>query len=164
MIKKLLYVIAAISLLFTTGCTLIEKATETSTTPPASVRNIREAEIAKVWKIRQMEVNLESDVSMVLTLKNGDKVEGYFYLLKGDNINFSIAGTSPIYTSRPPDATTTRVTSDRFSFTANQGQGVAYTLTLSPVASTNGKNSETTVFLELIYPVTGSLFVPIGTK
>jgi hypothetical protein len=164
MIKKLLYVIAAVSLLSVTGCSLASKMTETSTTPPASVRNIREAEIAKVWKIRQMEIDLESDVSMVLTLKNGDNVEGYFYLLKGENINFSIAGTSPIYASRPPDATTNRTTSDRFSFTANQGQGVAYTLTLSPVAAANGKISETTVFLELIYPVSGSLFVPIGTK
>jgi len=165
MIKKILCVIAAISILGTSGCELISKATETTTTTtPASVRTIRETEIGEVWKVRQMEIDLETDVPIVLTLKDGDKVEGYFYLVKGDNINFSVAGISPIYTSQPTGAGTKDITSDRFAFTANQGQGVAYTLTLSPSANTSGKNSETTVFLEIIYPVTGSLFVPIGTK
>jgi hypothetical protein len=166
MIRKILCIIAAISLLGASGCELVSKATEAITTTPASVRTIREAEIAKLWKVRQMEIDLATGVAIVLTLKDGDKVEGYYYLVKGDNINFSIAGISPIYASQPAGTGTKNITSDRFSFTANQGQGVAYTMTLTAAASANatGKNSETTVFLEIIYPVTGSLFVPIGTK
>ena len=165
MIKKIICVIAVISILGISGCDLVSKATETTTTP-ASVRIIREAEIGTLWKVRQMEIDLETETSIVLTLKDGDKVDGYFYLMKGDNIDFSIAGISPIYTSQPTGTATRNITSDRFAFTANQGQGVAYTLTLSPGTDdeTDGKNTEATVFLEIIYPVTGSLFVPIGTK
>ncbi len=167
MIKKILCVITAISILGISGCELYSKATETSpTTTPASVRIIREAEINNIWNVIQMEIDLETPASIVLTLKDGDKVDGYFYLMKGDNINFSIAGVSPIYTSQSSDPDTKNITSDRFSFTANQGQGVAYTLILSPGTSdeTNGKNSDVTVFLEITYPITGSLFVPLGTK
>lgn len=160
MFKKIFCVIAAVSILGLTGCSLVSKATETTTAAPASLTKIREAEIAKVWKMRQMEIDLKTDVSIVLTLKDGDRVDGYFYLVKGDSVGFKISGTSPIYVSQPPDSTTTSITSDRFSFIANQGQGTAYTLTFSP----GGKNTEMTVFLEVIYPITGSLFVPFGTK
>jgi len=164
MFRKILCLILAISLIGVTGCSLVSKATQTTTAAPASVRAVREAVISKVWKMKQMEIDLQKEVSIMLELKDGDKVEGYFYLLKGDNMNFSIAGISPMYASKPPDATTTRVTSDRFSFTASQAQGVTYKLTLNAGTGTDGKSSETTVFLELIYPVTGSLYVPIGTK
>jgi hypothetical protein len=160
MLKKILCVIAAVAILGLTGCDLVSKATETTTTVPASVTKIREAEIGKVWKLRQMEIDLKTAVSIVLTLKDGDKVDGYFYLVKGDSVGFKITGTSLIYVSQPPDATTTAITSDRFSFTAAQGQGTAYTLTFSPA----GKDAGMTLFLELVYPTTGSLFVPFGTK
>jgi hypothetical protein len=164
MIKKIFCIIAAVSILGATGCSLASKATESVTTAPASVRTVREAEIAKVWKVRQMEIDLETDVPIVLTLKDGETVEGYYYVTKGDNVGFKIAGVSSIYVSQPPDAKTKNITSDKFSFTANQGQGVAYTLTLSPGTDSKGNPQPTTVFLEIIYPVAASLFVPIGTK
>jgi hypothetical protein len=162
MFRKIVCLLLAVSILAVTGCSLVSKATETTTTAPASVKAVREAIISKVWKMKQMEINLDKEVSIMLELKDGDRVDGYYYLTKGDGINFNIAGVSTIYTSQPPDATTTLITSDRFSFIASQGQGVTYKLTLS--VGTGSKTSEAAVFLELVYPVTGSLYVPIGTK
>ncbi|MHB8105035.1 MAG: hypothetical protein ACYDG5_05800, partial [Dehalococcoidales bacterium] len=52
-------------------------------------------------------------------------------------------------------------TSDRFTFTASQTQGIDYKLKLT---LTGRGTTEATVFLEIIYPVTGSVLVPIGTK
>ena len=164
MIKKIFCIIAAVSILGVTGCELVSKATEPVTTVPASVRTIREAEIAKAWNVRQMEIDLENDVSIALTLKDGEKVDGFYYVVKGDSVGFSIAGVSQIYVSQPPDAETKKITSDRFSFTANQGQGVAYTLTFSPGTDSEGNPKPTTVFLDIIYPTGATLFVPIGTK
>jgi hypothetical protein len=164
MSKKIFCIIVVLSLLGASGCELASKATESVTTAPASVRIVREAEIAKVWKVRQMEIDLETDVPIVLTLNDGETVEGYYYIVKGDNVGFRIAGVSSIYISQPPDAETKNITSDRFSFTASQGQGLAYTMTFSPGTDSKGNPQPTTVFLEIIYPVEASLFVPIGTK
>jgi hypothetical protein len=111
--------------------------------------------------MKQLEINLNAEVPIVLKLKDGDKVDGYFYLESGDTVGFNISGNSIFYTSKP-DAETTRIASDRFSFTAAQEQGIAYSLTLS--ANPAARSGDTIVFLEIIYPVTGTLFVPIGTK
>jgi hypothetical protein len=164
MIKKLLCLIIAVSLIALTGCEVLSKAQESTAAVPASVKAIREANIGKTLVMKQMEINLDSAVSIVVTLSESNVVDGYFYLVKGDNISFSIAGMSAMYTSPPTDTATGRITSDRFSFSASQAQGLYYTLTLKPTAGTNGKFSATTVFLELIYPATGSLYVPLGTK
>jgi hypothetical protein len=161
MFRKILCVIVALTLISITGCSLVSKAQPTDTTTPASVRTVREAKISKIWMMKQMEIDLAGDFPIVLKLKDGDNVEGYFYLVKGDNVGFNISGSSSIYTSKSTDTETLRITSDRFSFTASQAQGLAYTLTLN-AAATNGK-SVTTVFLELIYPATGTLLVPFGT-
>lgn len=162
MLKKILCLTVALSLVAITGCSLVANSNGTDTTTPASIRTIREAKITKAWTVKQMEIDLQSDVSIVLKLKEGDKVDGWYYLVKGDSASFNITGNSAIYTSKATDTETMRVTSDRFSFTASQAQGVAYTLTLS--AAPASKSETTTVFLELIYPTTGSLYVPIGTK
>ena len=163
MLRKILCIILALSLTGVAGCSLVSKAQQTDTPTPASVRPVRDAKISKVWMMKQLEVDLAGEFSMVLTLKDGDKAEGYFYLVKGDNVAFNISGVSPIYTSKSTDAETLRIASDRFSFTASQAQANHYTLTFNAAAGTNGK-SNTTVFLEIIYPVTGTLLVPIGTK
>lgn len=163
MIKKVICIIAAISLLGTFGCEMLS-TTETSTTTPASVRTIREANIGKTLVMKQLEIDLKTEVQIILRLKDGDKVEGYFYLLKGDYLGVTISGISPIYTFKTIASESPPINSDKYSFTANQGQGVAYTLTLNAGAGADEKQGETTVFLEIIYPVTGSLFVPIGTK
>jgi hypothetical protein len=162
MLRKMLCLILTLSLIGVMGCSLVSKAQETSTTTPASVNTVREAKIGKIWMMKQLEIDLAAEASIVLKLKDGDSVEGYFYLIKGDNVGFNISGISPIYTSKSTDTETLRITSDRFSFTASQAQGIAYTLTLN--AGSSGKSSGTTVFLEIIYPVTGTLLVPIGTN
>jgi hypothetical protein len=165
MIKKILCVTAVIVILGISGCDLVSKAMETTTTTtPATVEIVREAKIGQTWVMKQMEIDLETAVPIVLTLKDGDNVQGYFYLLKGDGIDFTIAGISPIYTSPPTDDETGLTDSDRFAFTANQGEGVAYKLTLDAGTDDDGNNNKATVFLEIIYPATGSMLVPIGTK
>jgi len=132
-----------------------------STSLSANVKTVREAEIAPDWAMKQMEITLEAETKIVLTLAYGDKVDGYFYLESGDNISFSISGTSLIYESKASGTAEKNVSSDRFSFTASQAQGIAYTLKLKP------GSDETTgaiVLIELIYPATGEIFIPIGTK
>ncbi len=162
MIKKVICILVILSLIGVLGCSLTSRTTSPSA--PASVKPLREAEIGKVWTMRQMEIAVENEIPLTLILKEGDRVDGYFYLEKGDNIGFSISGNSLIYTSKPPDTETTRVTSDRFSFTASHSQGIAYILTLNASANVSGKKGGTTVFMEIIYPSTGSLSIPIGTK
>jgi hypothetical protein len=149
MLRKILCLILAISLISVTGCALVSKAQDTSTTTPASVSAVREAKIGKTWLMKQMEIDLDNEASIQLTLKDGDSV------------GFNISGSSPIYTSKSTDTETLRITSDRFSFTASQAQGIAYTLTFN--GGSNVKTG-TTVFIEIIYPVTGLLYVPFGTK
>ena len=160
MFKKIL--VAALILLALVafiGCS--SAVTETSAT--ANVNTVRETKLSPNWALKQMEINLEAETKIMLTLAVGDKVDGYFYLSSGDNISFSISGTSLIYESKAPGMAAKSVSSDRFSFTASQAQGTAYTLKLTPVSGAEGK-VEAAVFLELIYPVTGELFVPFGTK
>jgi hypothetical protein len=162
MFRKIICLLLAISLFGAAGCSLVSRAQETNTATPATVRTVREAKIGKTLIVKQLEIDLKAEVSIILELKDGDKVKGFFYLLKGDNVGFNISGLSPIYTFKTTDTESPRITSDEYAFTASQAQGIDYKLTLK--ANPNGKDSETTVFLEIIYPVTGSLFVPIGTK
>jgi hypothetical protein len=111
-----------------------------------------------------MEINSESEISIVLKLADGNKVDGYYYLEKGSNISFQISGISLIYESKPAGGKSDAIISDRFSFTATQAQGIAYTLTLKASGNASKEKTGTTVFLEIIYPAAGSLYVPIGTK
>lgn len=162
MIKKLFFIVVMISLIGTAGCSVLSK--KETTTPPASVRPVRESQIASQWMMKQLEVNLETEIPIMLTLKNGDKAEGYFYVVKGSGIKFKISGNSLIYESKPQTDKDKEITSDRFSFTASQSQGSGYTLLLSTNNQTGKQKTESTVFLELIYPIDGSIFVPFGTK
>jgi hypothetical protein len=164
MIKKILCLVLAIFLISVTGCDLISKAQSTVTTIPASVKAVREAKIGQTLIMKQMEINLESEVTIIVTVSPGNTVDGFFYLEKGNSVNFNISGISSMYNSPVTDTKTGYITSDRFAFIASQAQGLHYTLTLNPVADATGKTSDTTVFLEIIYPVTGSIHVPIGTK
>ena len=66
-----------------------------------------------------------------------------------------------MYESKAPGTGENSVTSDRFSFTASQAQGLAYTLKLEPAGS---DSTSATVLIELIYPATGEIFIPIGTN
>ncbi len=150
MLKKVLIIALVLSLVGIFGCTSSETAK-----PPASMTTIREAKIGTLWYMKQLEINFSTDTSVTIELAAGDKVDGYFYTISGDGISFSISGISQIYAS--PSGST----SDRFSFIASQEQGIDYKLKFAVPG--NGK-TEATVFLEIIYPVTGEVLVPIGTK
>jgi hypothetical protein len=162
MLKKIALFVLVLVLIAAGGCSLGKKSTtSTTTTAPAAVTSIREATIAKVWAMKQLQIDITKSLGIILTLKEGDTVDGYFYTLKGDLASFNISGNSQIYASKSTNSETSLVTSDRFSFTASASQGLAYTLNITAPSSAASKTS---VYLELIYPSSGSLYVPFGTK
>ena len=151
MLKKVVIIVCLVALVFSIfGCTSSNGTTTTK--PPANIEYIREAQLASVWQMKQIQLNFATDMSITIELAVGDKVDGYFYVVGQGAISFTITGLSQIYASQ------SGATSDRFSFTASQEQGIDYKLKFT-VAS-----GEATVFLELIYPVTAEVMVPIGTK
>jgi hypothetical protein len=162
MLKKVLIIAVLLSLVGILGCSTTSGTGTTAL--PASVTTVREAKIASVWSMKQMEINLESETEIDIKLAAGDKVDGYFYIVNGDNITFSISGNSLIYESKAPGASGKSVASDRFSFTASQAQGIAYTLKFNVIEGSSKDKNSATVFLEFIYPATGTVLVPIGTK
>ena len=150
MLKKVVIAVCLLVLVFSVfGCTSNSSGT---TKPPASIEYIREARIANTWQMKQIQLNFTTDMTVTLELATGDKVDGYFYVVSNGSISFTITGLSQVYAS--PSGTT----SDRFSFTASQAEGIDYKLKFTV------GGGEATVFLELIYPVTGQVLVPIGTK
>jgi hypothetical protein len=159
MLKKV--IIGALLVIISSAVLGCPSARTETTTSPANVKTIRETKISPNWAMKQMEITLEGETKIVLTLATGDEVDGYFYLISGDNVSFSISGTSLIYESKAPGTGDNSVTSDRFSFTASQAQGLAYTLKLKPA---DDAEAGTTVLIELIYPATGEIFIPIGTQ
>jgi len=107
-----------------------------------------------------VDVGADDESLILLRLAYGDKVDGYFYVEKGNGISFQITGNSLIYEASAKEAGgSSQVGSDRFSFVASQTQGNTYTLTFRNPAQT-----KVTVFLEVIYPIGGSLFMPIERK
>lgn len=161
MLKKIACLVLALAIIGVGGCSLGAKPTTSTTAAPAAVTSVREATIAKVWTMKQLQIDLTKSIGIILTLKDGDTVDGYFYTLKGDLASFNVSGNSQIYSSKSTNSETSLVNSDRFSFTASTSQGIAYTLNITAPSSASGK---TTVFIELIYPSSGSLYVPFGTK
>jgi hypothetical protein len=163
MLKRFCILFALIVLLAVTGCSSNKSNVTTTPTQPAGIKEVRQAEIAPSWKMKQLEINLESSTSILLTLAEGAEVSGYYYLTRGNNIDFSIAGKSLIYQTLPSVASG-NVTSDRFSFKASSAQGIAYILKLVPDEKGEGKKITPSVFMEIIYPASGEIFVPMETK
>ena len=148
MLKKIACLVLALAIIGVGGCSLGAKPTTSTTAAPAAVTSVREATIAKVWTMKQLQIDLTKSIGIILTLKDGDTVDGYFYTLKGDLASFNVSGNSQIYSSKSTNSETSLVNSDRFSFTASTSQGIAYTLNITAPSSASGK---TTVFIELIY-------------
>jgi hypothetical protein len=163
MLKRIGIIFLVLALFTVLGCS--SKAVSTGTaTQPAGIYKTRQAEIAKAWIVRQIEINLDSATSILLTLQPGSEVDGYFYLEKGNDVDFQISGRSVIYESTPATAGSANITSDRFSFIATEEQGIAYTLKFSPVDTKETKKVIPAIFLELIYPGSGEIFTPMDTK
>jgi hypothetical protein len=157
MIKKVLASIIILSLLFTFACDIGSTPTPTPTTASEIVNTVQ---LASEWEMNQMRivVNEEDEMSLLLKLDSGDDVDGYFYLEDGEHVNFEITGNSRIYVSKSEDKYG-QITSDRFNFTASQAQGTTYSLTFE-----NNTDSPVTVFLEIIYPDTASMYVPVTSE
>ncbi len=165
MIKKIVIALVALSLvgLFISGCSGISGLSPASTVQPGP-EILRKAELASDWQMYQMNVEMTgaTELPILLELTDGDKVDGYFYLETGSNIDFSITGASLIYQSEA-QGRNGLVSSDRFSFVASQDQGSTYTLNFRNI---NGGNepAKTKVFLEIIYPVGDTIFTPLESK
>jgi hypothetical protein len=124
---------------------------------------VREAVLGSKWQLYQLRITLDagSEFDVLLTLAEGDKVDGYFYPDKGSGAVFQIkANNTVVYGSQPAGATSTGSASDRYSFTASQTQGNTYILNLRNAIS----DSKVTVFLEVIYPTTGSIYIPLEAQ
>ncbi|MHB8105185.1 MAG: hypothetical protein ACYDG5_06560, partial [Dehalococcoidales bacterium] len=91
MFKKILIVALVLSLVGIFGCT-----SGSSQDTPASMITIREATIGTQWQMKQLEIKFKTDTSITIELAAGDKVDGYFYAINGDNVNFTISGISQI--------------------------------------------------------------------
>ncbi|UCG10274.1 MAG: hypothetical protein JSW30_06100, partial [Dehalococcoidia bacterium] len=147
------------------GCEELGGLGEDLTQPTAKEPKIaRSATLEAKWAVNQIELQVAADqeIEILLRLSEQDKVDGYFYIEDGGITDFEISGNSPIYSAREQGALTPEgINSARFSFVATQSQGNTYTLTFS----NSGENrKKQTVFLELIYPLDGSLFLPVAAE
>ncbi len=163
MLKRIGIILSLIIIVTTVaGCS--HSAGNVTSAPEANISQVRQAQVAAIWTVRQLEINLDNTTSILLKLTAGDTVDGYYYLEKGDNINFQITGQSQIYESTAATTGSSNITSDRFSFKATGDQGIAYTLQFNPVETTDTKAAAPVIFVELIYPATGEIFTPLDTK
>lgn len=118
--RRIIYPAAVIVLLFamilSSGC---------SSSSGASTKILRQTSLNPNWQMYQIEVTVGTGKQMpiILQLNYGDKVDGYYYVEKGDTgISFTIRGNTQIFETNTSTMSTSTPVSDRFSFTASQNQ------------------------------------------
>jgi len=168
MIKRIILLVMLVPLIFILGCTEISDLTKdlTKSSSPKGLNILRSATLESKWAMKQMEIEVSADdeLEILLKLADQDKVDGYFYLESGSITDFQITGKSLIYSAQAQGTIVPGgISSARFSFTASQEQGTTYTLTFSDADDDGNTPIKKTVFLEIIYPTTGSLFIPVET-
>jgi hypothetical protein len=153
--KRIIIAIMILSLIPILGCEEISRLTQepTETSSPTNLKILKAVELGSEWEMKQIifDVGAGDEVAILLKLSDGDEVDGYFYLEKGEVIDFRITGKTLLFESE---------VQDRFSFIASQDQGDTYTLAFRNTADDDQKE-KITVFLEVIYPVGGSVYVPV---
>jgi hypothetical protein len=161
MLKRILIVLALSSVLLISGCSAIPNLPASATSP--SYQIVRKSDVGGKWQMYQLKIELGKgdELPILLKLADGDKVDGYFDVEKGEGFDFQIAGNTQLYKLEPPAAG--KKVSDRFSFTASQSQGNMYILTLR---NTNGgdKDVRISAFLEVVFPASGAIFIPLDTR
>ena len=160
MLKRILIALALLSVLLISGCSKMPDLPAAASTP--SYQIVRKSEVGGKWQMYQLKIELGKgdELPILLKLANGDKVDGYFDVEKGEGFDFQIAGNTQIYKLEPPAAG--KKVSDRFSFTATQAQGNMYILTLR---NTSGdKDVRISAFLEVVFPASGAIFIPLDTR
>ena len=158
--KRILIVLVLLSVLLISGCSNAPGLPASADTPSYNI--VRKSEVGGQWQTYQLKVELGKgdELPILLKLVNGDKVDGYFDVEKGEGFDFQITGNTQIYKLSPPAES--KNVSDRFSFTASQAQGNMYILTLR---NTSGdKDVRITAFLELVFPTSGDIFVPLDLR
>ncbi len=150
MLKIIPTVTIILALLLVTGCDQISNLGGTTTEGPNIVR---QADLGEDWQMAQMRVSVPAndENSVLLRVKQGDQVDGYYYLEKGEDIRFDLLGDATIFQSASA--------SDRFTFIVPETVVTTYTLTFS-----NPTERDETVFLEVIFPIEADLFFPISAN
>jgi len=168
MVKRIILSVMLLSVMFILGCAEIEELTKdlTKSSSPTSPKILRATTLESKWAMKQIEIEVGADeeVEILLKLADQDEVDGYFYIESGNIKDFRITGNSLIYSAQAQGTTEAGgISSARFSFVANQAQGTTYTLTFSNTGDDGDTPKKETIFLEIIYPATGSLFIPVET-
>jgi hypothetical protein len=168
MVGKIVLVLMVLSLLSVTGCDELSSLTQ-GTTPSSSadLKIIKAVELGEGWEMKQISFKVAAgdEVAILMKLSDEDEVDGYYYLEKGGDIDFIITAKEPVYQSPVrPGKDGEKPDSDRFSFVASEAEGHTYTLTFRNPADDEGSSADATIYLEVIYPVSASLYVPVADK
>jgi len=156
--KKVVIAVILFTLLLPfSGCKEISELTQevSTSSSQANLDIVKSVELGSSWQMKQISfrVGAAQEVAILLKLADGDKVDGFFYLEKGDTADFRITGKSQLFRSNE---------ANRFSFTASQAQGDTYTLLFRNTAEEDESKKSITVFLEVIYPLKGEIYVPVA--
>ncbi|KPK20833.1 MAG: hypothetical protein AMJ70_07835 [Dehalococcoidia bacterium SG8_51_3] len=156
--KKAIIAIILLAFLFPLlGCEEISDLTQGASTSSSqsNLKIEKSVELGSTWHMKQIDFKVEAgqEVAILLKLADGDKVDGFFYLEKGDTVDFRITGKTQIFRSSE---------ADRFSFTASQSQGDTYNLLFRNTADEDETQKSITVSLEVIYPLKGEIYVPVA--
>ena len=156
MLKKVIIAVILFTLLIPfSGCEEISDLTQgvSTSTSQANLKIVKSVELGSAWQMKQISfrVGAGQKVEILLKLADGDKADGFFYLERGDTVDFRITGKSQLYRSTE---------GDRFSFSASQAQGDTYTLLFRNTADED-EGQSITVLLEVIYPLRGEIYVPV---
>ncbi len=157
LLKKVIVAVMLLTLLFPlVGCEEISDLTQevTTSSSQANLKIEKSVELGSSWQMKQIsfKVGAGQKVEILLRLADGDTVDGFFYLERGDTVDFRITGKAQLYRSAE---------GDRFTFKASQAQGDTYTLLFRNTADEDEGQKSITVFLEVIYPLQGEIYVPV---